>query len=193
MIWTVIFTGHGKLLKLHLVATLWPKLCHCITHEVLLPTPAKVWALSELQQSVWRWWDMFTLLWVGPKQNLKDPTEDHLVPWHALTDKQRSILPVTECILLIQLIIYRLRKWLSFSEFPQQFEEAGLNSPLALTGATSLSICSLKHQTLIMKRCCTLPLITCRKTQNEKGNCLCHGPLTAHYLTIKYTLRAILW
>lgn len=60
---------------------------------------------------------MITLLRVRPKQNLKDPTEDHLVPWHALTDMRWSTLPVTECVLLIQLIIYRLHRWLSFSEF----------------------------------------------------------------------------
>lgn len=40
-------------------------------------------------------------------------------------------------------------------ECPQQFEEAVLNSPLALRGATSHSVCSRKHQTPVMKRCCS--------------------------------------
>lgn len=116
------------------------------------------------------------------------PFVHHLAP-HALIDPRWSILPIIKHVVLI--LIHRLHKWLSFSEFPQQFQEAGLNPPLALTGTTSLSICSLKHHT-DHKCCCTLLLITCCKTQNEKGNQLCHGPLTAHYLTIKYTLRATL-
>lgn len=171
MTWPVNFIGHGKLLELHLV-TAWNVawfllLCYSWSnathpdHEFALTKSEPSPSLSDMHCVVSQSEGDGTrpLCWIRIWKSLFNIT------WGSLTCTYRYLIvnsphyKVCTINTTDNLQITRM----SFSAFPEQFKEDGLNSPLALTGE-HFSAFAYWSTTLVVKCCCNLPLLLCGNT-----------------------------